>query len=399
MADFTDKPGFAFEPGPPPEAMRFLEGRSKRASFSFQDVEPQEHAVAFTAAKAMQLDVLTALDEELKKAMAEGLPFDTFRRNVTPRLQSLGWWGRQDMVDPVTGKVVKARLGSPRRLRTIYRSNMRAARAAGQWDRIERTKRVLPYLVYLLGASRKHRVEHQAKEGLVYPVDHSFWDRWFPPNGWNCKCHVRQISKAEAERRGISEEPAIEMRTFRNERTGEVRQAPRGIDPAWDRNPGKLRSENAAQYLAGKLDAAPEALARAAAHDAATSWRAQRIHDGSAKGFTPVAMVSEETAQAIGARTRVVQYSSETAAKERERHGEAIPALLAETQAAFEKGAVFQDGKSQVAFHNVGDEVWRYVIKPAAGGSEIFVTSFHRSNPGQRAKWVRAGGRPGRDGS
>ncbi len=393
MAEFSDKPGYAFKPGPPPEVMRYLKGKSLRPSFSFRDVEPEEHAVGFAVAKAMQIDVLTAIREELEKAAAEGLTYETFKKGLAPRLQSLGWWGVKDQIDPVTGKRVKARLGSPKRLRTIWRSNMRAARAAGQWERIERTKRALPFLVYLLGPSRQHRIEHRAKEGLVYPVDHPFWDEWFPPNGWGCKCHVRQITRREAEERGLSEEPTIERRTFQNPRTGEVRTVPRGVDPAWSGNPGKTRARNADAFLAQRLQSAPDDVAKAAINDIATSWRVMRIHEGSAKGSAPVAILSDDAATALRAKTKVVRYSDETAAKERRKHGEAIPEVLAGMQDAFDGPDVFDDGTSKVAFAEIAGKVWRIVAKATTDGAEIYVVSFHRSNARQLRRWRDARGR------
>lgn len=396
MAEFSDKPGYAFSRGAPPEVDRYFDGKSLQPSFSWRDVEPEEHAVVFSVAKAMKVDVLEAIQEELRRAAAEGLPFEAFKKELTPRLKALGWWGEREVIDPATGERLLARLGSPRRLRTIWRSNMRAARAAGQWDRIQRSKEALPYLVYLLGPSRRHRVEHQAKQGLVYPVDHPFWERWYPPNGWNCKCHVRQITREEAEERGVSKEPFIETRRVRNRRTGEEREVPRGIDVGWDRNPGKLREENAAAFLAGKLDAASPAFARAAAVDMARSWRAQRIHEGSAPGQVPVAMLSREAADRLGAKTRVVRYSAETAAKERAKHGEAVLDVLAETQSAFDGPDVFRDESGTVAFRSISGKVWRIVAKATQDGEEIYVTSFHRSNESQLERWRRAGGSPSR---
>ena len=51
MAD--DRPGYSFEPGPPPEASRFLRTKGLAPSFRWDDVEPEEHAVAFAVAGAM----------------------------------------------------------------------------------------------------------------------------------------------------------------------------------------------------------------------------------------------------------------------------------------------------------------------------------------------------------
>lgn len=101
------------------------------------------------------------------------------------------------MDDPLTGETKSVQLGSDRRLRTIYDTNMRTARSAGQWDRIQRTKRAMPYLLYTLGPSREHRAEHLKWADLCLPVDDPFWQTHIGPNGWGCKCGVRQVSKYE----------------------------------------------------------------------------------------------------------------------------------------------------------------------------------------------------------
>ncbi|MBT0783052.1 hypothetical protein [Paracoccus sp. pheM1] len=136
------------------------------------------------------------------------------------------------MVDPLTGETELVQLGGPRRLRTIYNANLCSARAAGQWERI-----LLP------GISDRSRRE--APASLILPVDSPLWDAWMPPNGWGCKSWTRQVTKAEAARRRVSEEPEAPDRVVRNERTGEVRIVPTGIDPGWQANSGKLRLDGA----------------------------------------------------------------------------------------------------------------------------------------------------------
>ncbi len=44
MADYSDKPGYSFTPGAPPEVMAYFDNRGLKPSFSFNDVEPEEHA-------------------------------------------------------------------------------------------------------------------------------------------------------------------------------------------------------------------------------------------------------------------------------------------------------------------------------------------------------------------
>lgn len=98
----------------------------------------------------------------------------------------------------------------------------------------------MPYLVYGLGPSIRHRPDHVTKDGVCAPIDAPFWDEWFPPNGWQCKCHVRQISKEEAS--NYSETiPKISHKNWINRRTGEVVKVPVGIDPGFAHNPGKAR--------------------------------------------------------------------------------------------------------------------------------------------------------------
>lgn len=37
------------------------------------------------------------------------------------------------------------------------------------------------------------RPEHRALHGTRYPKSHKFWRKYFPPNGWNCRCRARII--------------------------------------------------------------------------------------------------------------------------------------------------------------------------------------------------------------
>ncbi len=380
MAEYSDKPGYTFNPGPPPEVSDFFDNKSLRPSFSWHDIEPQEHAVSLTVAKAMQVDVLQSIREELQKANADGVPFEQFQKNLEPRLRRMGWWGVKEQIDPLTGEVAKVRLGSPRRLKTIYRANLRSARAAGQWDRIQRSKRALPFLVYLIGPSRRHRPSHEAKNGLVLPVDDPFWQTWYPPNGWGCKCHVRQISRREAEEIGIGESPELPMREVFNPRTGEVKTIPSGIDPGWESNPGAFRQRRMEEFLQAKLDAADPAIAHAAARDMATSWRVRRIHDGTAQGSAPVAILPKALAEQIGAQTRVVRFSDYTAAKGRAKHPEAEIERFADLERVLGRGTIVQrdNPKSMSVLEEINGEYWLAAFKATQDGSEIYLSTFYR---------------------
>ena len=137
---------------------------------------------------------------------------------------------------------------------------MRAARAAGQWERVQRTKRALPHLLYRLGPSREHREEHVGWNGVLLPADDPWWHDHLPPNGWGCKCWVRQVSEAERERllgsgRIIADRPPRDEIEWTNPRTGETLRIDRGLDPSWAGNPGRDRARQLAGLLAARTAA------------------------------------------------------------------------------------------------------------------------------------------------
>ena len=247
-------PDYRFPSEPPADALKWFRAKGFQPGFDYRDVWQSEHAQAFTVAKAMRMDVLTTIRSAFDEALAEGKTLQQFRAELTPTLQRLGWWGRSDEIDPATGNIVDVQLGSPRRLKTIYRTNMRTARAAGQWQRIERRSMTHPYLVYELGPSEQHRVQHVGWARLILPADEPFWATHYPPNGWGCKCRVRQITRREKDRlmktgRYSDTAPPIRTTEYINDRTGEAIQVPNGIDPGWDYNPGQARGAAVQQHL------------------------------------------------------------------------------------------------------------------------------------------------------
>ncbi|CAA0111686.1 Uncharacterised protein [BD1-7 clade bacterium] len=258
-------------PGPVPQAaLDYLRAKGYAVSFDHRDIWQAEHANAFTVAKAMQLDILETVREAVDQALESGQTFAEFQKQLQPTLEKKGWWGVGEETDPQTGESREVQLGSPRRLKTIYRTNLRTARAAGQWQRIQRNKQLRPYLRYRLGPSLEHREDHVKWNTLILPVDDPFWRTHFAPNGWGCKCRIDQISAAEAERLGgVSQRPKLETREYVNKRTGEVVNVPKGIDPGWDYNSGMERQKHLEKALSDKTMAAhPEDRKAAKSHGA-----------------------------------------------------------------------------------------------------------------------------------
>ena len=258
---------------PPLEAIEHFRAKGYHIGFDWRDSMAAHHVGSFTVAKAMRLDILEDIRGAVDEAIAEGLTLRQFQQRLEPTLRRKGWWGQREMVDPVTGERRLVQLGSPRRLRTIFGTNIRMATAHGRWQRVQRLKEHMPYMRYVAVLDARTRPEHARWHGIVLPVDHPFWRTHFPPNGWHCRCIAVQLSDDDLARYGysVSPDPDTTARPWTNRRTGETIQVPLGIDPGFGHNVGLISPiEHANRILGGKIFGAPPDLAAAAAGPRAT---------------------------------------------------------------------------------------------------------------------------------
>jgi SPP1 gp7 family putative phage head morphogenesis protein len=241
----------------------------KRAGTLFEsdrwtDVNAQQHRVGFTVARSAGFDILGDISAALDKAQAEGQTLEQFSKGLVPLLKQKGWWGKSEEAD---GSMVQ--LGSDARLKTIFNMNMRMAWAVGRWEVIQRTKRAMPYLRYSAILDVRTRPAHRAWDGTVLSADDPWWDVHFPPCGWNCRCSVRQVTRLEATKVGITAKPPTgPPKKWTNPSTGETIEVPYGISPGFGQNPGKLamqmkdaEAQAAARELGPKLIATPPRVA------------------------------------------------------------------------------------------------------------------------------------------
>lgn len=231
----------AFPSLAPEQAIAWFRAKGFTIGFDWQDVWQEEHARAFTVAKAMSRDLLEDIRTEVDKALSEGSTLEQFSKALRPKLQARGWWGKSLQTDPQTGETKVVQLGSPGRLRTIYDANLRTSYAAGKWQRIQRTKRTLPFLRYVSVMDGRERPEHHDWHGTLLPVDHPWWDTHYTPCGWGCRCDVQALNQRMMDRRGwtITQPRRFPTRDYVNRRTGEITKLERGIDPGWSYNVGK----------------------------------------------------------------------------------------------------------------------------------------------------------------
>jgi SPP1 gp7 family putative phage head morphogenesis protein len=248
-----------------------------RPSFRWEDVWQEEHSRAFAVAGVQRLDVLKVFQDALDEKFAQKSSLAEFAKTVRPQLAAKGFWGDVEVRDPDTGEARITRFDN-RRLELIYDVNTRQAYATGQWERIQRNKARMPYLVYRTMDDDRVRAEHAAWNWLVLPADHPFWRTHYPPCGWRCRCKAFALDQTGIDRLKAAgkplrfEAPKIDLVNYVNPRTGEVAAIPRGIDPGFAYNPGVARDEAlheqmlrkawAAQPLAGAVAVAQATYAR-----------------------------------------------------------------------------------------------------------------------------------------
>lgn len=300
ILEFFDVPtGDAFDV-PPAQAIGYFKAKKLKPTFSYADMLDTAHDHAFTVAKMMDVDMLGQIRASMDSALANGVSFKQWTDEITPILQSGGWWGRKAVLDPLTGQEIVAQLGSPWRLQTIFRTNMQSSYAAGAWQEIEAQKDVAPFLMYDAIDDFRTRDLHRAWDRTVLPVTDNWWATHYPPNGYNCRCGVIQMSAEELDALGIAPNtapPKSGTYDWTNPRTGEELVIPNGIDPGFVHNAGQSYKWKLKQLLKEKIDALPDDMAKAAAKAKADA----------------VKMTQEAVAAAQQAQTEVAKAASAAA--------------------------------------------------------------------------------------
>lgn len=81
-------------------------------------------------------------------------------------------------------------------LRAEYNFAHSSAQMAAKWQLfIQDGDRY--YLQYRTQHDDRVRPEHAALDGVTLPPSDSFWESYYPPNGWNCRCNVVQVRKSK----------------------------------------------------------------------------------------------------------------------------------------------------------------------------------------------------------
>jgi SPP1 gp7 family putative phage head morphogenesis protein len=376
----------------PAAAIEYLRQKGNAITWDWHEMWQQAHQRSFTVAKVMRMDILQDIRDMVDKATDEGWSFGKFKSQLEPQLKAKGWWGKQEIVDKDTGEVTDIQLGSPRRLKTIYDTNLRTQYAVGQWDGQYKNRKNRPYLEFLAVIDDRTSDKCRALHHVVLPIDDPVIDRIYPPNHFHCRLRTRTLSQTEVERRGLtvdsSEGRIVEKEVDAGGKKVKVTGYKTGhtdsygnpvvywTEPGWDYNPGRVSYQP-------DLTKKDLALARRYVQTAINGpdFTAFFKAKGAIHGTYPVAVLPDAYKNAIGATTNIVGLSAETLKKNVVKHPELSIEDYQFLQNIIEKAQIIiQDGDTTMVFIRRSGKVYHAAIKATKTGKGLFLTSLRLTN-------------------
>lgn len=192
---------------------------------------------AFAVAGIAKGDELATVFASLQRAINDGISYGEFQKECRDIFERRGW----------TGKMAW-------RVDNIFRTNIQTAYQLGRYKQMSENVKDRPYWMYDAVNDKRTRPTHSAVDGKVYPADHEFWNNWYPPNGFRCRCGVISYSKAQIESRGLDvEEEDITGTPLLP--PGAIKPVPLLPDTGFDHHPGKTVWGD---IIADKLKSWPE---------------------------------------------------------------------------------------------------------------------------------------------
>ena len=96
------------------------------------------------------------------------------------------------IIQAVLDKLGVGEIGQSR-LETLYKTETAIAYQTGRFAQLHERWDDIWGFRYVTMRDDRVRPEHAALDGTTLPKDSPFWQRYWPPNGWNCRCQIAVI--------------------------------------------------------------------------------------------------------------------------------------------------------------------------------------------------------------
>lgn len=187
----------------PENAIAYFQSKGYTIGFNWHDVEARAHATAFTVAGVLKLDVLEDVRTSLQGALDNGLTLEQFRRQLSPVLIQKGWLADRAKLVADEDGVLEGKKLTPRRLRTIFETNMQSSYGAGRYAAQMENVAERPYWTRVAVMDTHTRPAHAALNGLTARYDDPVWQFAYPPDGWGCRCRIRNRTQQDIDSKNI----------------------------------------------------------------------------------------------------------------------------------------------------------------------------------------------------
>ncbi|HCG2926667.1 TPA: minor capsid protein [Escherichia coli] len=188
----------------PEKAIEYFQSKGYTIGFNWHDVEARAHATAFTVAGVLRQDILQDIRGGLQEALDKGQTFEHFRRQLSPTLIQKGWLADRAKLAADEDGVLEGKQLTPRRLRTIFETNMQSAYGAGRYAEQMANAGDRPYWTRIAVMDMRTRPAHAALNGLTARFDDPVWQFAYPPDGWGCRCRIRARTQKDIDSKDIT---------------------------------------------------------------------------------------------------------------------------------------------------------------------------------------------------
>lgn len=145
----------------------------------YHKMTARQRKQAVSIAGLAKLSLISLIMGELNKTLQSGGTFKDFQQNAKGVLPQ-------------------------HRLDNIFRTNIQMAYAQGRYEQQQMNKKRRPYLMYSAINDKRTRHDHARLDGVIRPIDDSFWDKHTPPIDYRCRCTVLALTEKEAKEKGVT---------------------------------------------------------------------------------------------------------------------------------------------------------------------------------------------------
>ncbi len=182
------------EPIPPEAAIKWLDAKKILDRDVFEAASDSIKARSFSLAKHEGMEIKRAVQEQISLALKDGAGYEVFSDRYAKVMADMGYAPTDAW-----------------HLETIFRTNVQNGLNVGRYQKQSDPDVVAlrPYWQYRTVGDGSVRDEHAAMDKLTFPAGHSFWDEYYPPNGYSCRCSVVTLSRRQvSEGQVLQEIPA-----------------------------------------------------------------------------------------------------------------------------------------------------------------------------------------------